>query len=233
MKKKKLYQLLAALMLASMILAACGAAQPAPAYPDWAISTCNTGRANVTIDEKTVDCGEVLNGAEPNNVAVPAGGASSSNSGDSMSTDGGSAGTCEDGKNTTPLFFEKPTDVPWGTKEGTTVAEIAWKPGSGFGGWNRIIAIAERIVGTEMPYANSILTLHVTQHCGSLDTIKAYAPNYVTAMINSGQNGTGQRPSVDEIPIVLLKRDGSIEWVKQASNGPSMSEIQAHLEMRP
>lgn len=140
---------------------------------------------------------------------------------------------CEDGKNTTPLFFEQPTDVPWGTKEGATVAQIAWKPGDGFAGWFRIVAIAERILGIEMPYANNILTLYVTQYCGALVDIKNEARNHVTAMVNSSQNSAGDRPSPDEIPIVLLKRDGSIEWVVQAPNGPSLTEIEAHLEMRP
>lgn len=141
--------------------------------------------------------------------------------------------TCEDGKNETPLYVQTPADIPWGTKEGATVAEIAWKPGTGFDGWYRINAIAERIIGTEMPYANDVLTLRVTQYCGSLQAIKDWAPTHVTAMVNSSQNSAGARPNANEIPIVLLKRDGSIEWVVQVTNGPSMEEIKAHLEMRP
>lgn len=153
------------------------------------------------------------------------------NSGDTSAYEG--TATCVDGKNTTPLFFEQPTDVPWGTKDGAVIAQIAWKPGDGFAGWFRIVAIAERILGIEMPYANNILTLYVTQYCGALVDIKNEARNHVTAMVNSAQNSAGDRPSPDEIPIVLLKRDGSIEWVVQAPNGPSLAEIQAHLEMRP
>lgn len=141
--------------------------------------------------------------------------------------------TCEDGKNETPYWVQTPTDIPWGTKEGATIAEIAWKPGTGFDGWYRINAIAERIIGTEMPYANDVLTLRVTQYCGSLQAIKDWAPTHVTAMVNSSQNSAGARPNTNEIPIVLLKRDGSIEWVVQVTNGPSMEEIKAHLEMRP
>lgn len=141
--------------------------------------------------------------------------------------------SCEDGENTTPLFFEKPTDVPWGTKEGASVAEIGLKPDKGFAGWDRFVAIAERILGTEMPYANSILTLYVTQYCGSLQAIKDWSITHATAMMNSSQDSAGNRPSLDEIPVVLLKRDGTIEWVHQVSNGPSLAEIQAHLEMRP
>ena len=84
-----------------------------------------------------------------------------------------------------------------------------------------------------MPYANDVLTVHAVQYCGSLQAIKDWAPTHVDAMINSSQNSAGQRPFADEIPIVLLKNDGTIEIVKAAPNGPSLDEIKAHLEMRP
>lgn len=75
---KKIYTLLSFIVLLSFMLVACGAAQPAPAaaateapateWPAWAVATCNNGKGTVVINQKTVDCGEVLNGATPNNL---------------------------------------------------------------------------------------------------------------------------------------------------------------------
>lgn len=76
MNKQLYYKLLALLVLACFVLAACGGNQPAdtPAqteWPEWATRSCNTGRQTVIIDGKTVDCGEILNGKAPNNVPTP------------------------------------------------------------------------------------------------------------------------------------------------------------------
>ena len=80
--KKSLYNLLALLVLASMVLAACGnqptqapapTATEAPAitWPDWATRSCNTDNKFVFINTKQVDCAEVLGGEAPNNVPEP------------------------------------------------------------------------------------------------------------------------------------------------------------------
>lgn len=80
MNKYKLYLLLASIIVASIILAACsGTNNPPPeptataapteiVWPDWSVRSCNTGRASVLIGGKPVDCSEILNGEEPNNV---------------------------------------------------------------------------------------------------------------------------------------------------------------------
>ena len=232
--------LIAVFVIAATLLSACGADQPAPATPEcppfdsqtgWGLSSqsadggCNYAPAGNPTNTVVPPVEQNAASTPMPQVAAPASGI------DTSAYEGTAA--CEDGKNTTPLFFEKPSDVPWGTKEGATVAEIAWKPGTGFAGWYRIIAIAERILDVEMPYANSILTLYVTQYCGSLQAIKDWAPTHATAIMNSSQNSAGDRPDLNEIPVVLLKRDGSIEWVKEVSNGPSIDEIRAHLEIRP
>jgi hypothetical protein len=140
--------------------------------------------------------------------------------------------SCSDGL-ILPNVLANVPDVPWGRNEGAVVAEIAWKPGTGFANWDRIVAIAERVEGGRMPYANNVKTVHAVQYCGSLQAIMDYAPHHVTALVNSSQDSAGNRPYAREIPVVFLHNDGSISWVVQVSDGPSMETIKAHLEMRP
>ena len=69
--------LLSVLVLISIVFSAC-APKAAPAetdtttYPAWATASCNRGDQTVVIDQKTVDCAEVLGGKAPNNVSAPA-----------------------------------------------------------------------------------------------------------------------------------------------------------------
>lgn len=69
--------LLSVLVLISIVFSAC-APQAAPAeaetttWPDWATASCNRGDQTVVIDQKTVDCAEVLGGKAPNNIQAPA-----------------------------------------------------------------------------------------------------------------------------------------------------------------
>lgn len=139
---------------------------------------------------------------------------------------------CKDGSSLDNVFANI-SRIPLGNKEGASVYEISWQPGTGFGGYDRMVLVLPRMDTLHMGFVDNASTVHGLRYCGYLSDILAYAPTHVTAIQQSSQDASGNRPSTDEIPVVFMKLDGSLVIVKDAPLGPSLDTIKAHLEMTP
>jgi hypothetical protein len=138
---------------------------------------------------------------------------------------------CVDGSDL-PNAYADISRIPLGNGEGASVYEISWD-GLGFSGFDRIVLVLPRMDATHMAFVNNARTVHGLRYCGFLEDIIAYAPTHVDALRQSSQDQQGNRPSADEIPVVLLNLDGTFVITKSAPNGPSLDTIKAHLEMTP
>lgn len=207
MNKKRFYTALTIIVAMTMVLSACQPRQPADTGPAINTAVAGTMAAQNTAQPPTG------NPTGTGTVPPPAMPAKSDPT------------ACQDGKPLPNIIANTP-DIPWGSKDGGVIAQVAWKPGTGHGGWNRVVAIAEKLSDNRMPYANEVQAINVTQYCGTLDAMKAEANSHVTALATSG--GANE----NEIPVVFLHTDGTLEIVKPATNGPSLDQIKAHLEMR-
>jgi len=118
--------------------------------------------------------------------------------------------------------------VPIGTAEGPTIIEVSWKPGNGYGGYNRaVIVLGQRDIGRNY-VTISPATVRMNQYCGALDDVKNYAKDpthHVRAMIDSSSDAGG-RPQEDEIPVFALGKDGILTILKDAKSSPGLAWYQ-------
>lgn len=138
---------------------------------------------------------------------------------------------CKDGSTLDNVYADI-SRIPLGNREGASVYELSWD-GSGFAGFDRIVLVLPRMDETHMGFVNNARTVHGLRYCGVLQDVVDYAPNHVKALRQSSQDGSGNRPAAEEIPVVLMNLDGSIVITKAAPTGPSLDTIKAHLEMTP
>lgn len=237
--------LLSVLVLISIVFSAC-APQAAPAeaetttWPDWATASCNRGDQTVVIDQKTVDCAEVLGGKAPNNVQAPApkpvetGKNGSETAGDPTPS---AAAACRDGEMVQSDQVDTPdsalTRLPVGEAARANVVHLAWV-GDGFAGLRRAIVIT--------PALGPVWGVHVKEglfslagrgFCGTPAEVAAWAdPAEVDSLRRASAATDGSMPPSDEIPVYILNYEArTITTVKAAPNGPTAQEVLDWLEV--
>ncbi len=141
------------------------------------------------------------------------------------------ANTCRDGE-PQPNVLNLLDRIPIGLGENNAGVEVAWQPGSGFGGWYRTVLVVPTLGSNFQVFLNGVKTIHMVRYCGTLTAVEAYAPTHVNAMVQTAADGSGNKPSSDEIGVYSLDLStGNLKVIKAASSGPSLSEIKSHIEV--
>ncbi len=127
--------------------------------------------------------------------------------------------------------------TPVGLGENNSVVEVSWQPGSGFGGFDRFVLVIPALQGQYQVFLVSVSTIHMVRYCGSIDQVEAYVGQEVThimAMRVTAADQSGNLPDLQEIGAYRLDlASGKVSVLNEAPKGPTISTIEAHVEVVP
>lgn len=208
------------LVLASLLLAACGVVLPTQAPAE----VTATIQAATPTAAPTVEIPPPPPTAQPTEAPAP--------------TQAPTAGPCRDGE----LVLIHAADagdtldrLPIGEAERVDILEISW-PGKGFGGLERAIIVLPRLGPVWQVNAKAgAQTVATRGFCGSNEAVADWAVTaHVQSLQQASRDADGNQPSAGEIGVYRLDYEAKVLIVVKkttATNAPSPEELLSKIEL--
>lgn len=122
---------------------------------------------------------------------------------------------------------------PVGLAENVVVSEVAWS-GPGFGNFQRAVLVVPQL-GNYQVFLLKVDTIHSLRYCGTLSEVQTYVSDkntHVWAMRATAADGSGNLPDEQEIGVYNLDLvSGKLSVLVPAPKGPSLTDVQGHIEV--
>lgn len=142
------------------------------------------------------------------------------------------ANQCRDGEKIQPVIQANLNRKPIGLDENHSVYEVSWRPGTGFGDWNRFVLVVPKTGKEFQVFLLNTSTINGLRYCGTLEAVERWAPTHIEALRKSGADSAGNKVPEEEIGVYTLDlATGDLKVIKAAPRGPSLSEIKSHIEV--
>ncbi len=142
---------------------------------------------------------------------------------------------CNDGEVLGNDFVDGLTRIPVGLAENAVVVEVALRPGSGFGRWDRFILVLEASNNLYQVFLNNVDTIHSVRYCGTFSEVQSYAAldsTHVRAMQVSAADHNGNTPNIEEIGVYAVDlSNAKFRILNAAPLGPTPQEVLEHIEV--
>jgi len=132
--------------------------------------------------------------------------------------------------------------TPVGLAENNTALEVSWKGGRGFEGYGRFNLVVPALGNTYQVFLLNVDTIKMYRYCGTIGEVERYLSNpdpahdmklpHVDAMQKTAADRSGRTPLEAEIGVYTLNLDtATLKVLKQATAGPTIDELRAHIEV--
>lgn len=128
--------------------------------------------------------------------------------------------------------------TPVGLKGFNSISEVAWKPGSGFAGWDRIVLVIPDLGTQYQVFVLNVGGGNLTRYCGAITDVEAYAldlSGHVWASRASSADAQGRMPTEDEIGVYAVDFSAGtmpvLKALKVGSTAPQMAAVASHIQI--